>query len=293
MNIQLEQVSEEAILTANIEKYADDKVVSFYANQDELEYPYTEYTVIFNAVLDMLGREKPIKAVDMCGGAGRAAFILHECQPDCNITLVDCADKMLTVAQNKAKKLNIHNMEIVHQDAMSFLEQPEKFDLIIFSSAIHHFKDPVELLSLSAERLSPGGMIVTIADPSVLIKSTRYQILQFLMSNYDLKKRQIQKWIKGSKNRQVSEEFDIAEYQTITGIDDHDLKLKLQQKGIDTLMHLRYPAGGNFMIRILPLLGLSWAFSMVLAKPSDRNAVIKKSLMQEVQKTMPFSCKCF
>ena len=167
VNTRWQEVSEADILAANIQKYADDKIIDFYANIDELQFPYVEYTVVFNAVLDMLGRGRRIKAVDMCGGAGRASFILKECDPDCDLTLVDCADKMLAVAEQKAEQMDVQDIKIVKQDAFSFLKEAEQFDLIIFSSAIHHFKDPVELLHSASSRLTPGGLMVTIADPTI------------------------------------------------------------------------------------------------------------------------------
>lgn len=301
VNTRWQEVSEADILAANIQKYADDKIIDFYANIDELQFPYLEYTVIFNAVLDLLGRGRRIKAVDMCGGAGRASFILKECDPDCDLTLVDCADKMLAVAEQKAEQMDVQDIKIVKQDAFSFLKEAEQFDLIIFSSAIHHFKDPVELLHSASCRLKPGGLIVTIADPTILIKSTRYQFFEFMVATREEKKRRLQKWfyqiwpIKSEKTTALLDDVDIAEYQAITGIDDHSLRRDLQQQGLEPLVHLRYPAGNRMMMHILPLLGLPWAFCMILANQGDThyNQENKRMLLNEIQHKMPFNCKYF
>lgn len=301
VNTRWQEVSEADILAANIQKYADDKIIDFYANIDELQFPYVEYTVVFNAVLDMLGRGRRIKAVDMCGGAGRASFILKECNPDCDLTLVDCADKMLAVAEQKAEQMDIQDIKIVNQDAFSFLKEEAQFDLIIFSSAIHHFKDPVELLHSASSRLTPGGLMVTIADPTILIKSARYQFFEFMVATRQEKKRRLQKWfyqilpIKTKKIIALLDDVDIAEYQTITGMDDHSLHRDLQQEGIEPLIHLRYPAGNRMMTRILPLLGLPWAFCMILTKQDDGhyNQEKKQLLLNYIQNHMPFNCKYF
>jgi hypothetical protein len=67
-----QDVSEEEILNANIDKYNDENILRFYKDFKEPKYAYIEYEVVFNAVLQTLiaDRGTAIRAVDMCGGAG-------------------------------------------------------------------------------------------------------------------------------------------------------------------------------------------------------------------------------
>ncbi len=294
------EYSEEEILQANIEKYNQEHIINFYQDFDEPRYSYIEYEIIFHAVLQQLSQQlgRPVRAVDMCGGAGKAAFVLKNCDPRCQVTLVDCSDKMLDIARQRIDKQGIQDVEVVLGDAFAFLEQEEEYDLIIFSSAVHHFKDPVNLLQSAARHLSEHGLIVTIADPTTLTKSRRYKFFEFLLSNGDIKKRKLKRMlasclpIANQATVEAGEDFDLAEYQTYTGIDDHKLAQELKEVGLYTLVHMRYPAGEPFMTKIMPLIGLYWALSMIISRGSIDDSVARThSLKQQIKREMPFRFK--
>lgn len=291
-----EDYSEQDILVANIDKYNNDSIVKFYEDLEEPRYQYIEYYVIFDAVVKMwnsLGINQPIRAVDMCGGAGKAAFVLKECSPEAIVKLVDVSDKMLAIADDKAKKSNIRGITPIEQDAFSFLAEEAEYDIIMFSSAIHHFKDPVGLINLAAGRLSENGLIITIADPTTITKSRRYKFFEFLATNSEGKKGKLKAFFKRD-NQNLTEEldFDLAEYQTYTGIEDISLRHNLSEIGLHPLMHIRYPAGEPYMTRIMPYLGLCWAFSLVISKNNlPQYEAYKNTLNSEVKEKLPFKFK--
>ncbi|NLJ71443.1 MAG: methyltransferase domain-containing protein [Syntrophomonadaceae bacterium] len=291
-----EDYSEQDILVANIDKYNNDAIVKFYEELEEPRYQYIEYYVIFDAVVKMwnsLGIKQPIRAVDMCGGAGKAAFVLKECSPEAIVKLVDVSDKMLAIADDKAKKSNIRGITPIEQDAFSFLAEEAEYDIIMFSSAIHHFKDPVGLINLAAGRLSENGLIITIADPTTITKSRRYKFFEFLATNSEGKKGKLKAFFKRD-NQNLTEEldFDLAEYQTYTGIDDLSLRLDLSGIGLHPLMHIRYPAGEPYMTKIMPYLGLCWAFSLVISKNNlPQYESYKNTLNYEIKSKLPFKFK--
>ncbi len=292
-----EQVTEDEILYANIVKYNDDNIVNYYTDSEEPRYSYYEYEVILQAVINVLqpilGRS--IRAVDMCGGAGKAAFVIKKCDASCNVTLVDVSDKMLGIARDKARKQGIADINIVQDDAFNFLANEGNYDLMVFSSAIHHFKDPQKLLSAAANKLSSEGMIVTIADPTTLIKSRRYKFLEFLVTNREAKRKAINGMVSRIFSAELKREAslncncDIAEYQTFKGIDDKQLSLQLSTQGLYPLVHLRYPAGEPFMLRIMPMIGLNWAFSMIL-RPGyhENNIKFASDLRKQIRNGLPY-----
>lgn len=293
-----EEYSEQEILEANIEKYNSEAIVKFYEDFEEPKHLYVEYRVIFNSLVKMLDSfcNGSIRAVDMCGGAGKAAFALKECSPTSKVSLVDVSDKMLQIAQKKAEKENIADIIPIQADAFAFLEQEGEYDLIIFSSAIHHFKDPVNLIKLASQRLSEHGMILTIADPTTITKSKRYKFFEFLASNSEAKKNKLKACFSFNKNKDIAAtadvDFDLAEYQTYTGIDDIALRKNLVEVGLNPLIHIRYPAGEPYMTKIMPYLGLCWAFSMVISKNViNEYEAHKDSIKQELSKNMPFKFK--
>jgi len=286
--------SEEEILRANIEKYDQEHIINFYQDFEEPRYSYIEYEIIFKAVLNHLAGKlnRPVRAVDMCGGAGKAAFVLKGCDPECQATLVDCSDKMLDIARQRIEKQKIEGVEVVLGDAFSFLEQGNEYDLIVFSSAVHHFKDPINLLQTAAGSLSEQGLIVTIADPTTLTKSRRYRFFEFMLSNGDAKKTKLKRMFSKNKHDSANEDFDLAEYQTFTGINDLKLAGQLQKIGLHPMVHLRYPAGEPYMTKIMPLIGLYWAFSMVISPQApEANEAGSYRLKRVIKKEMPFRFK--
>lgn len=295
-----DQYSEEEILEANVVKYNNEHIIKFYTDFEEPKYSYIEYEVVFSAILNLLTSKlsHPIRAVDMCGGAGKAAFVVKKLQLNSIVTLVDVAEKMLDIAKIRMEKENISDLEIVNADAFGFLEEDREFDLIIFSSAIHHFKDPVDLLSKASKRLSDNGFIITIADPTTIIKSKRYKFFEFLAVNSDGKKQIMKKCFSNTFTKTDSkipdENFDLAEYQTYLGINDMKLKQDLANMGLSTLVHMRYPAGEPFMTKIMPFFGLCWAFSLILYKGNLENRQeVASSIKQIIKKNLPFRIKYF
>lgn len=296
-----QEITESEILQANIRKYNDRNIVDFYTDFKDAKYSYIEYYVIFGSIMQLLGksRSEPIRAVDMCGGTGKAAFVVRAIDSGSEVTLVDVAEPMLKIADQKMRESGISNINIVQSDAFSFFEEEGEFDLIIFSSAIHHFKDPVTLLSSAASRLSSGGFIVTIADPTKLIKSKRYRIMEFLNSTTEGKLRVMRNFMKNSFLPSIKEDsvdftddfYKIAEYQAYTGMDDKLLSHQLLARGIYPLVHIRYPAGSTLMTKIMPVIGLSWAFSLILQKSIKDNEIeLGIELKELISRHMPFRC---
>lgn len=292
VNKDWHEYSEEEILQANIEKYQREEIVKFYQDYEEPRYTYVEYEIILQSVLNTLRQYlgRSVRAVDMCGGAGKAAFMIKSIQPDSQVTLVDLSDKMLEIARQRAHTTGIGDIHIVEADALSFLDREEDFDLFVYSSALHHFKDPVGLLQFTTRRLAPGGMIVTIADPTLLIKSGRYRAFQFLAANIQGKRSMIQECLRQRRRKTPSgsPDFDVAEYQTYTGIDDHQFRKQLQNINLHPLLHLRYPAGEPYMTKIMPYLGLCWAFSMVLCREAHAYQDQCPGMKDEIRAGLPF-----
>jgi ubiquinone/menaquinone biosynthesis C-methylase UbiE len=297
-----QDVSEEEILQANIEKYNNEHILSYYRDFNEPRYTYAEYDIIFAAILQIMATrsEQKLRVVDMCGGAGKSAFIFKKLVPQAAVTLVDLSEKMLDIARLRIREENIGEIEIVQEDAFSFLKRDRQFDIIVFSSAIHHFKDPVNLLRSAAQRLSEHGVIITIADPNILTKTKRYKTLAFLFCCWADK----MTIIKRTVNRGVglftgeaaaaADDFDIAEYQAYKGMCDLQLKDDLHEAGLNPLLHMQYPAGGDpFMTRIMSLFKLHWAFCLILTRNLwDDHKQVTDRLQNRIGEGLPYKFHC-
>lgn len=292
--------SEEDILEANRVKYNDEDILKFYEDYEEPAYSYLEYDVVLGTVLGVLKRRpEPVRAVDMCGGAGKAAFVVRKLDPGAQVALVDVAEKMLDIARRHMAFKNIDDIEVIAADAFSFLQGERVFDLIIFSSAVHHFKDPINLLYTAAQSLSDRGFIVTMADPTTMIKTARYNIFNFLITSWDNKKRMArQYWDKSVSSRSevaaASEvDFDVAEFQTYLGIDDIRLRKDLNRVGVKSLLHMRYPAGGHPLVtRLMGAIGIRWAYGMILYRDIHQDySDLEEEVKSAIKKQLPFSIK--
>jgi SAM-dependent methyltransferase len=220
--------------------------------------------------------------------------------PQAQVTLVDVAEKMLAIARRHMEFENIDDIEVIAADALGFLQEARQFDLIIFSSAVHHFKDPVNLLYTAAQKLSAHGFIVTLADPTTMIKTKKYNMFNFLITGWDNKKRMArQYWEKciSSRNSEAAAcreaDFDVAEFQTYLGIDDFQLKQNLARVGVKSLVHMRYPAGGGPLItRIMGMVGICWAYGLILYRDSDQNyQQLEREIKAAIKQQLPFKTK--
>lgn len=293
------ELTEEDILKANREKYEDDHIVSFYDEEIPGQaYEYLEHEVCFRVLADHFKQtgKTAWSAIDVCGGAGKAAFMLHQCGCS-DIVLLDAAPKMLEIAQRKINSEQIKGIDVILDDAIAYLKNTERvFDVIIFSSAIHHFKDPSGLLLLAFERLSPDGVVITLGDPSRLISSRRYQraVSSYLfLTSGDHRKHVIRTLPARLKGTYEAPDYrDPAEYQAHKGIDDFKLKQHLHEQGIRALVHFRYPAGGSQLLtRLMPYIGLTWALGMVCTR-EDRPALASR-LKQALAAQLPYKIKFY
>lgn len=289
------QVTEADILEANINKYNDDHVINYYKDIEDTKYTYIEYEIVIKAVMDALSGAlgSSIQAVDMCGGAGKAAFIMKQYQPASEVSLVDLSEKMLEIAHERMIKEGVGEIKIVQADAFSFLETSGQYDLMVFSSAIHHFKDPIRLLTTAEERLSPQGIIIVIAEPTTKVQTRLFKLMTFLFAHKEYKQAVVRKWVKHifSPSDTSADEalVDIAEYQAYKGFDDQALASQLNSAGLHPLVHMRYPAGEPFMLKVMPYIGLNWTFGLVLRNgqhPDDSK--LSTELQYRIKAELPF-----
>jgi len=140
----------------------------FYAAAAE-EYDLTEDCVIDPVERERLRRalSKAIAAaserrhvLDACGGSGNASLVLHEL--GVTPVTVDISPEMLNIYRRKAKACG-YEAETKVAEIQGFLQDDDRrWNLVVFSSALHHLEDYGAVLALAVRRLAPGGVLVTI-----------------------------------------------------------------------------------------------------------------------------------
>ena len=104
-----------------------------------------------------------IEALDACGGSGNASLKLLK--RNVNVTLCDISPELTALFKEKCSKEGYTNYSIVCQEIGEYLSQTtKKFDLIVFSSALHHIEDYASVLLLASKCLKAEGFIYTVFD---------------------------------------------------------------------------------------------------------------------------------
>ena len=224
-----------------------------------------------------------IRALDACGGTGNAAFILYEF--GCDVTLVDISPEMVLQFEDHCRCEGKQIAAII-SDVSTFFEQTdETWDLIVFSSALHHFRYPGTILLSALRRLTDGGLVVTVADPTTNIRRMWFRILSLIdRSLYALRKDSESFWrtvttklfqSHGSRTDDNSAQLPsnigrIAEYHGQIGIDDDALKTNLSSHGYSVLFHKRYSGGYNHVFQVAyRMLRAETSFCMIISNRND------------------------
>lgn len=225
-----------------------------------------------------------LRALDACGGTGNIALkLLHR---GVRTAVIDVSQDQLDILQSKCREAGF-TADVSCSEIGEFLaKSPEEFDLIVFSSALHHLEDVLGVLKLSSEALKPGGLLFTIHDPTPAEEMTRltrvilrldYFSFVCLENLSDLPAaigRRVWRMMQGAKaSRREDMEIStatvgvLAEYHVNFGLDDREIVRQLETMGLRVIWHKRR-AGGRYGLtrRIVQLLGDVTQFELLLRR---------------------------
>lgn len=183
--------------------------------------------------------------LDACGGSGNVGDALH--RHGITPVVIDVSPDMTAIWRGKAERLGlspeIHNMPIEE-----FLDSDARcWDLITFSSALHHLEDFTQVLNAAAARLEPGGLLLTMFDPTPATRSIRLlRKLDFVAWLGLRRPLRFARLLGGAAQRTMrrSDRGDhvgrIAERHAYTGIDDYELIRAARRNGLEVLTHERW-----------------------------------------------------
>jgi ubiquinone/menaquinone biosynthesis C-methylase UbiE len=222
-----------------------------------------------------------INALDACGGSGNVALKLLK--RGARVTLCDVSSEMIKIFESKCQDEGFVSKS-VNADIGSFLSSTdERFDLITFSSALHHLYDYTAILRLASNRLNPGGMIYTVFDGTrhgfvensiLMIDYLTFKSLNHLSDLPGTFLRKLRRMKAGYLRESAPkgglqltpENIGIlADYHDYSGIDDFALVQEMRRHGFEVVWHERYPETRYSFFRfILTLLKRPTSFKLLL-----------------------------
>jgi ubiquinone/menaquinone biosynthesis C-methylase UbiE len=197
-----------------------------------------------------------VNALDACGGSGNIALKLLKM--GVNVTLADISLELSRLYIAKCQQMGFEP-KVVNGEIASILELPGPgFDLIVFSSALHHLQNIPFVLNLAFARLTPGGLLFTTFDPTSrkshnlftrFLLRAEYYVFKVFSQTSDLPgafRRRLSRFLNKSCRDKSGTPLTnanlgyLAEYHVQTGIDDLGLAQRCLAMGYRIVKHSRY-----------------------------------------------------
>jgi len=207
--------------------------------------------------------ERPPRCLDCGGGTGNLA--LKMLARGWDVTVVDVSDDMLDVLREKADAKGLLP-KLVSSPIEQFLTGTSvTFDLVAFSSVLHHLYSYARAAELAGTRVRVGGFFYSNFDPVIpkwpawtwAFDSLDIAVAKLMFDPKDVlpgTRRRIRKLISRrdpSLGRKVVSAGDIAEYHVRSGTDDQQVMKILQKSGFAIVEHSRYATGRTKALRFL------------------------------------------
>jgi ubiquinone/menaquinone biosynthesis C-methylase UbiE len=235
---------EASVIAANVSFYRE---IAAKYDQYEACACDREMQAMLNRDLDriakLLGaRDTPIKCLDCGGGSGNLS--LKMLSRGWSATVVDVSPDMLAVLQEKASRGGFAPT-LVNQDILDFLEgSGDNFDVITFSSVLHHLHEYLPVIAAAADRIGSRGVFYSVFDPmpprhprlargfeafDTLVAKLLHDRADLLPGTF----RRIKKLFRtpdAGHGRAVLTSGDLAEYHALAGIDSAAIVRLLDSK---------------------------------------------------------------
>jgi ubiquinone/menaquinone biosynthesis C-methylase UbiE len=199
-----------------------------------------------------------------CGG-GTGNLTLKMCKRGWTVTVVDVSEKMLALLQQKAQARG-YSPKLILSPIEQFLQAThEHYDLVTFSSVLHHLYSYESVVERSLKRLRPAGVFYSNYDPlppknpffARLFESFDTILGKAIYDPADVLPgigRRLRKLFSRTDpefSRAVVSAGDLAEFHARTGMDDRQILQILQKDGFSIVQHQRFATGRTNFTRAL------------------------------------------
>jgi 2-polyprenyl-3-methyl-5-hydroxy-6-metoxy-1,4-benzoquinol methylase len=195
-----------------------------------------------------------VRCLDCGGGSGNLTLKLL--RRGWHVTVVDVSPEMLEISKAKIQAYG-YEADFVNDSVEHFLSSGlERFDVVTFSSVLHHLYSPQEVVKEVASRIKPGGFFYSNFDPAVpssrLLATCFFNfdtiLAKILLDRGDFLPGIVRRFQKltnprdETHGRVVVSAGDLAEYHARKGLDDKSLADTLSKMGFSVSVE-QYPVG--------------------------------------------------
>jgi 2-polyprenyl-3-methyl-5-hydroxy-6-metoxy-1,4-benzoquinol methylase len=212
------------------------------------------------------------RTLDACGGTGNVSTLLA--RRGVRTTVVDVSPEMLARWSAKAESLGVPaDVEVAEVD--EFLARDERsWDLIVFSSALHHLDDYAGVVAAAYGRLAPGGVLVTAFDPIQADDRLTQRLRRFdYLLSLAASPRALAASLRRKSERRSSGGVNIgelAEKHALDGVDEGAVVARLQEAGAEIVAHERYASQRYRLTELLfRALRRTTTFHLIARKPGQ------------------------
>jgi ubiquinone/menaquinone biosynthesis C-methylase UbiE len=250
------RAAEDRVIAANVDFYH--QIADKYDSYD----PYLFDTTLQHSLeddLDKIGSYfVSLGRAPSCleGGGGTGNLTLKMCARGWRVTVVDISEPMLTLLKEKARTKG-YSPALVRSPIEKYLEATrESFDIVAFSSVLHHLYSYTSVVERAASHVRFGGFFYSNWDPTIprnafwarAIDSIDIAAAKFMFDPRDVlpgiwrRTRKLFQRRDSQFGRPVVSAGDLAEYHAKTGVDDAQIVRLLEKRGFEIVEHQRYAA---------------------------------------------------
>jgi ubiquinone/menaquinone biosynthesis C-methylase UbiE len=280
-----QSLAETKIIQANVDFYLQvaEKYDTYetYLFDPDLQQSLEDDLDTIGSYFDSLGRAPTCLE---CGG-GTGNLTLKMCARGWAVTVVDVSGKMLDLLKEKARAQG-HSPTLINGPIEQFLEDVtlQPYDLVAFSSVLHHLYSYSSVVERAIRQLGPGGIFYSNYDPvapknplwSRGFNSLDVALAKVLFDPADLLPgigRRLRKLFSQKDSmfcRAVASAGDLAEFHVGTGVDDNQILKLLQTNGFSIVKHQRFATGRTAVMRSLnERLRLLESFKVIARRDCD------------------------
>lgn len=125
------------------------------------------------------------EALDVCCGTGDWSIALaKDIGPKGKVVGLDFSKNMLSIAKDKVKAASLHQVQLIHGDAMNLPFEDNSFDYVTIGFGLRNVPDYITVLDELYRVVKPGGKVVCLetSQPTMLgFRQLYYFYFRFIM----------------------------------------------------------------------------------------------------------------